>query len=191
MVSFGTCFIAQGLPRPHGARNIRAGINLAPIRYIPLKYTPQRAQVRRHVIVCNCIQGNPRLSVTSPLPAFPDWDTTMTKPSFTTADTAQRGEQPWFFSVNYCDTRIDQKAWFAFSRRGMGLKTAHSNEKGRTAWDAPFQYVLGLIPDQVPQIVATRRGAPTAAVNDDLLLGLLQRAPQNRRCSRSFAVQPQ
>ena len=36
------------------------------------------------------------------------------------------GEPLWFFLVNYCDTKIDPDAWFAFSRRGMELNTAHS-----------------------------------------------------------------
>lgn len=39
---------------------------------------------------------------------------------------AETGEPLWFFLVNYCETRIYNEAWFAFSRRGMELNKAHS-----------------------------------------------------------------
>ncbi len=39
---------------------------------------------------------------------------------------AGTGEEFWFFMVNYSNTRIDPKAWFAFSRRGKTLNMAHS-----------------------------------------------------------------
>lgn len=39
---------------------------------------------------------------------------------------AATGESLWFFLVNYSDARIDQEAWFAFSRRGKELNQAHS-----------------------------------------------------------------
>jgi curved DNA-binding protein CbpA len=47
---------------------------------------------------------------------------------------AGTGEELWFFLVNYCDTRIDNEAWFAFSRRGMDLNKAHS--MGSVRFDA-------------------------------------------------------
>lgn len=47
---------------------------------------------------------------------------------------AQTGESLWFFLVNYCDARIDNDAWFAFSRRGMELNQAHS--MGSVRFDA-------------------------------------------------------
>lgn len=47
---------------------------------------------------------------------------------------AQTGETLWFFLVNYCDTRIDNSAWFAFSRRGKELNKAHS--MGSVRFDA-------------------------------------------------------
>lgn len=36
------------------------------------------------------------------------------------------GEALWFFLVDYSGARIDQSAWFAFSRRGKELNLAHS-----------------------------------------------------------------
>lgn len=47
---------------------------------------------------------------------------------------AETGENWWFFLVNYCNTRIDNDAWFAFSRRGMDLNKAHS--MGSVRFDA-------------------------------------------------------
>lgn len=47
---------------------------------------------------------------------------------------AQTGHTRWFFLVNYCDTRIDTSAWFAFSRRGKHLNKAHS--MGSVRFDA-------------------------------------------------------
>lgn len=47
---------------------------------------------------------------------------------------AATGEELWFFLVNYCGTRIDTKAWFAFSRRGKELNKAHS--MGSVRFDA-------------------------------------------------------
>ena len=39
---------------------------------------------------------------------------------------AETGEGLWFFLVNYSGARIDNEAWFAFSRRGKELNLAHS-----------------------------------------------------------------
>ena len=39
---------------------------------------------------------------------------------------AVTGHDQWFFLVNYCNTRIEPDAWFAFSRRGKELNLAHS-----------------------------------------------------------------
>lgn len=47
---------------------------------------------------------------------------------------AGTGERLWFFLVNYCETRIDNEAWFAFSRRGKELNKAHS--MGSVRFDA-------------------------------------------------------
>ncbi|MBD3663652.1 hypothetical protein [Sulfitobacter aestuariivivens] len=47
---------------------------------------------------------------------------------------AQTGESLWFFLVNYCEARIDNSAWFAFSRRGKELNLAHS--MGSVRFDA-------------------------------------------------------
>jgi hypothetical protein len=47
---------------------------------------------------------------------------------------AETGEELWFFLVNLCDTRIDQSAWFAYSRRGRSLNLAHS--MGSVRFDA-------------------------------------------------------
>ncbi len=44
---------------------------------------------------------------------------------------AATGEQQWFFLINYCKTRIDSSAWFAFSRRGKELNLAHSMGSAR------------------------------------------------------------
>lgn len=47
---------------------------------------------------------------------------------------AETGEGLWFFLVNYCNTRIEPEAWFAFSRRGKDLNLAHS--MGSVRFDA-------------------------------------------------------
>jgi len=47
---------------------------------------------------------------------------------------AETGEDLWFFLVNYCGTRIEADAWFAFSRRGKDLNHAHS--MGSVRFDA-------------------------------------------------------
>lgn len=39
---------------------------------------------------------------------------------------AETNHVQWFFLVNYCKTRIEPDAWFAFSRRGKELNLAHS-----------------------------------------------------------------
>ncbi|MCX8953422.1 hypothetical protein OU790_08235, partial [Ruegeria sp. NA] len=46
----------------------------------------------------------------------------------------ETGHELWFFLVNYCNTRIDESAWFAFSRRGQELNLAHS--MGSVRFDA-------------------------------------------------------
>ena len=47
---------------------------------------------------------------------------------------ADTGHDQWFFLVNYCNTRIEPDAWFAFSRRGKELNLAHS--MGSVRFDA-------------------------------------------------------
>ena len=47
---------------------------------------------------------------------------------------AESGQDLWFFLVNYCNTRIEPDAWFAFSRRGKDLNLAHS--MGSVRFDA-------------------------------------------------------
>ncbi|MEM8773736.1 MAG: hypothetical protein AAGF53_01805 [Pseudomonadota bacterium] len=47
---------------------------------------------------------------------------------------AETGHDLWFFLVNYCNTRIEPEAWFAFSRRGKALNLAHS--MGSVRFDA-------------------------------------------------------
>ena len=47
---------------------------------------------------------------------------------------AETGEELWFFLVNYCNAKIDQSAWLAFSRRGKELNKAHS--MGSVRFDA-------------------------------------------------------
>lgn len=47
---------------------------------------------------------------------------------------AETGHDKWFFLVNYCNTRIEPDAWFAFSRRGKELNLAHS--MGSVRFDA-------------------------------------------------------
>lgn len=47
---------------------------------------------------------------------------------------AETGHELWFFLVNYCSTRIEPDAWFAFSRRGKELNLAHS--MGSVRFDA-------------------------------------------------------
>lgn len=47
---------------------------------------------------------------------------------------AETDEPLWFFLVNYCNTKIEPDAWFAFSRRGKDLNHAHS--MGSVRFDA-------------------------------------------------------
>lgn len=47
---------------------------------------------------------------------------------------AESGEELWFFLVNYCNSKIDNKAWIAFARRGKELNKAHS--MGSVRFDA-------------------------------------------------------
>ena len=47
---------------------------------------------------------------------------------------AQTGEPLWFFLVDYRNAKIDNAAWFAFSRRGKELNLAHS--MGSVRFDA-------------------------------------------------------
>ena len=44
---------------------------------------------------------------------------------------AETEHDQWFFLVNYCNTKIEPEAWFAFSRRGKDLNLAHSMESVR------------------------------------------------------------
>jgi len=47
---------------------------------------------------------------------------------------AQTGEELWFFLINYSQSRIDQSAWLAYSRRGKALNMGHS--MGTVRFDA-------------------------------------------------------
>lgn len=44
------------------------------------------------------------------------------------------GEPLWFFLINYCNSRVDPDAWFAYSRRGRDLNKGHS--MGTVRFDA-------------------------------------------------------
>ena len=75
---------------------------------------------------------------------------------------AATGQDQWFFLVNYCNTRIDPDAWFAFSRRGKELNLAHSMRSVRfDASDATLRQIenAGSREDFDPNLFYDRAGA--------------------------------
>lgn len=87
---------------------------------------------------------------------------------------AATGEQLWFFLVNYCDTRIDSAAWFAFSRRGKELNLAHS--MGSVRFDAS-----DITRRQIERAAGTEAFDPNLFVDRDSAIARLRTLPTKRR----------
>jgi hypothetical protein len=87
---------------------------------------------------------------------------------------AATGETLWFFLVNYCETRIDQEAWFAFSRRGMELNKAHSMTSVR--FDASE-----ITKRQIERDAGTEAFDPNMFFDRESALARLKSLPSKRR----------
>lgn len=87
---------------------------------------------------------------------------------------AETDEALWFFLVNYCETRIDSDAWFAFSRRGMELNKAHS--MGSVRFDASE-----ITRKQIERDAGTEAFNPNMFFDRESALARLQELPTKRR----------
>lgn len=87
---------------------------------------------------------------------------------------AQTGEGLWFFLVNYCNSRIDEEAWFAFSHRGMDLNNAHS--MGSVRFDASE-----ITRRQIERDAGTENFNPNMFFDRESALARLQSLPSKRR----------
>ena len=87
---------------------------------------------------------------------------------------AKTGEELWFFLVNLCDTRIDQSAWFAYSRRGRALNMAHS--MGSVRFDASE-----ITRKQIERDANTEAFNPNLFTNRDDALARIAELPSKRR----------
>lgn len=84
------------------------------------------------------------------------------------------GEAQWFFMINTQDYRVDESAWFAFTRRGRDLNEGHSMKTVRFDGD----------PATVAQIArnkGTDRENPNLFVSRDDALAHLKSLPSKRR----------
>jgi len=87
---------------------------------------------------------------------------------------AQTGEEKWFFLVNLCGTRIDQSAWFAYSRRGRDLNLAHS--MGSVRFDASE-----ITAKQIERAANTEAFDPNLFTNRDAAIERIKTLPSTRR----------
>lgn len=87
---------------------------------------------------------------------------------------AETGHGLWFFLVNYCETRIDNAAWFAFSRRGRMLNKAHA--MGSVRFDAS-----DITRRQIEKDAGTEAFDPNLFVDRDSALARLRAMPSKRR----------
>lgn len=86
----------------------------------------------------------------------------------------ETGEAQWFFMINTQDYRVDEGAWFAFTRRGRDLNEGHSMKTVR--YDAD--------PDTVAQIARTKgtdRENPNLFASRNDALAFLKSLPSKRR----------
>lgn len=84
------------------------------------------------------------------------------------------GEPLWFLLVNSRDYRVDEGAWFAFTRRGRDLSEAHSMKTIR--YDADPATVA-----QIARTKGTDRENPNLFPSRDAALAYLQSLPSKRR----------
>jgi len=87
---------------------------------------------------------------------------------------AQTGEDLWFFLVNLNGTRIDPKAWTAYSRRGRALNLAHS--MGSVRFDASEETRR-----QIERAANTEAFDPNLFSDRDCAIARLRELPGKRR----------
>lgn len=87
---------------------------------------------------------------------------------------AETGETLWFFLVNYTDTRIDNSAWIAFSRRGKDLNLAHS--MGSVRYDPS-----DITRRQIERAAGTENFDPNLFADRDAAIERLRSLPSKRK----------
>lgn len=86
----------------------------------------------------------------------------------------ETGETLWFFLVNYCNSRIEPAAWFAFSRRGRDVNTAHS--MGSVRFDASE-----ITRRQIERDAGTANFDPNLFYDRDDAIEMLRALPSQRK----------
>jgi len=86
----------------------------------------------------------------------------------------ETGEPQWFFMVNTQDYRVDETAWFAFTRRGRDLNEGHSMKTVR--YDADPDTVA-----QIARVKGTDRENPNLFASRDAAWEHLRGLPSKRR----------
>ncbi|NBD28821.1 MAG: hypothetical protein GVY31_02130 [Alphaproteobacteria bacterium] len=86
----------------------------------------------------------------------------------------ETGEPLWFFLDNVTDYRVDEDAWFAFTRRGRDLKEAHS--MGTVRYDTTPETRAQIARDK-----GTDREVPNLFADRDAALAHLSTLPSRRR----------
>lgn len=84
------------------------------------------------------------------------------------------GEPLWFFLINYSGSKIDTKAWLAYSRRGKALNLAHS--MGSVRYDASAETRR-----QIERSANTENFDANLFADRDNALARLQELPSKRR----------
>lgn len=84
------------------------------------------------------------------------------------------GEPQWFFMVNTRDYRVDESAWFAFTRRGRDLNEGHSMKTVR--YDADPDTLA-----QIAKVKGTDRENPNLFGSRDAAWAHLRALPSKRR----------
>ncbi|WP_375280649.1 hypothetical protein [Pseudooctadecabacter sp.] len=90
----------------------------------------------------------------------------------------ETGEPQWFFMVNTRDYRVDESAWFAFTRRGRDLNEGHTMKTVR--YDADPDTVA-----QIARVKGTDRENPNLFGSRDAAWGYLSALPSKRRERRA------
>ena len=86
----------------------------------------------------------------------------------------ETGEPQWFFMVNTQDYRVDETAWFAFTRRGRDLNEGHSMKTVR--YDADPDTAT-----QIARVKGTDRENPNLFATRDAAWAHLRALPSRRR----------
>ncbi|MEM7075471.1 MAG: hypothetical protein AAGA28_17295 [Pseudomonadota bacterium] len=87
---------------------------------------------------------------------------------------AETGEDKWFFLVNLNGTRIDPRAWTAYSRRGRALNHAHS--MGSVRFDASRE-----TRQQILRAANTEAFDPNLFSNREAAVARIAELPSSRR----------